>query len=53
MNAFMITPDVKTEGVVAPNMVYRGEWKNDMRHGFGIQDFYDGSKFEGQFVFNS
>jgi hypothetical protein len=19
-----------------PNMIYRGEWKNDLRHGYGI-----------------
>ena len=30
-----------------PKMIYKGDWKDDMRHGFGIQDFYDGSKFEG------
>ena len=35
-----------------PNMIYRGEWKNDLRHGYGIQEFFDGSRFEGQWQFN-
>jgi hypothetical protein len=34
-----------------PNMIYRGEWKNDMRHGYGVQNFYDGSRFEGQWEY--
>ncbi len=35
-----------------PNMIYRGEWKNDLRHGYGIQEFFDGSRFEGQWQHN-
>jgi hypothetical protein len=30
-----------------PNMIYRGEWQMDLRHGYGVQEFYDGSRFEG------
>eukprot|EP00347_Sterkiella_histriomuscorum_P016638 403352421 len=35
-----------------PKMIYKGDWKDDMRHGFGIQQFYDGSKYEGQWENN-
>ncbi|EPT30761.1 MORN repeat-containing protein [Toxoplasma gondii ME49] len=27
---------------------YRGEWKDNKRHGFGIQTYLDGSTYEGQ-----
>ena len=33
-------------------MVYKGEWKDDMRHGYGRQEFYDGSVFEGEWEWN-
>jgi hypothetical protein len=26
-----------------PMQIYKGEWKDDMRHGYGVQEFYDGS----------
>jgi len=33
-------------------MVYKGDWKDDLRFGYGIQEFYDGSKFEGHWENN-
>ena len=33
-------------------MVYKGEWKDDMRHGYGIQNFYDESFFDGEWEWN-
>ncbi|CDW79672.1 UNKNOWN [Stylonychia lemnae] len=40
------------DAIEIPQMVYKGEWRDDMRHGFGVQEFYDGSKFEGQWAYN-
>lgn len=28
-------------------VVYTGEWKNENRHGFGVQIWPDGAKYEG------
>jgi hypothetical protein len=29
--------------------MYEGEWKNNMKHGFGIMKFEDGKKYIGRF----
>nr|CEL73338.1 TPA: Junctophilin-3 [Toxoplasma gondii VEG] len=34
--------------VVGNVACYRGEWKDNKRHGFGIQTYLDGSTYEGQ-----
>ena len=33
----------------ANGMVYDGEWKNDLRHGFGVLTWPDGRKYEGDY----
>ena len=44
---------VEAASAEAVNMIYRGEWKLEMRHGYGVQEFYDGSRFEGHWVYNN
>lgn len=29
--------------------VYKGEWKNDLQHGFGVETWPDGSIFKGEY----
>ena len=31
-----------------PKEVYQGEWANDERHGYGVCEYADGSKFRGE-----
>lgn len=30
------------------NVEYKGEFKNDLKHGMGVQKWVDGSRYEGQ-----
>ena len=39
--------EFKEEHVFENGAVYRGQMKNEMRHGFGIQIWPDGAKYEG------
>ncbi len=34
------------------NKIYRGEWSNNMRHGFGVAYFSEGSKYFGRYENN-
>ena len=31
-------------------VVYKGEWKGNVRHGYGVQTWPDGAKYEGNYV---
>ena len=37
----------KDEFVFENGAVYKGQWKNEQRHGYGIQIWPDGAKYEG------
>lgn len=39
--------EYKDEVVLADGAVYKGQWKNDNRHGYGVQIWPDGAKYEG------
>ena len=45
-------PFSKDDPVLTSKMVYKGEWKDDMRNGHGKQEYYDGSIFEGDWLDN-
>lgn len=39
--------EFKEEYVFENGAVYKGQWKNEKRHGFGVQIWPDGAKYEG------
>lgn len=42
-------PTENREEVVLPDgAIYRGQWKNNMKHGKGVQIWPDGAKYEGE-----
>eukprot|EP00919_Chromeraceae_sp_WS-2016_P063815 GHVR01151030.1.p1 GENE.GHVR01151030.1~~GHVR01151030.1.p1 ORF type:complete len:107 (-),score=28.69 GHVR01151030.1:193-513(-) len=40
---------IKEEGVTSDG-VYEGQWKGKMKHGYGVQSWPDGSKYEGKWA---
>jgi len=38
--------------VFATGAVYKGDWLEGTRHGFGVQDWPDGARYEGEWSFN-
>eukprot|EP00831_Metopus_contortus_P048901 TRINITY_DN4008_c0_g1_i1.p3 TRINITY_DN4008_c0_g1~~TRINITY_DN4008_c0_g1_i1.p3 ORF type:complete len:113 (+),score=18.03 TRINITY_DN4008_c0_g1_i1:108-446(+) len=49
-------PPRSTQGVssaasdVYKRQVYKGDWKNDLQHGYGIESWGDGARYEGYYA---